>query len=152
MKSIKCHVCCHVNEVLDEQSPFCVRCGADLIDLQAETKCIESSAASYATSNGRFAVQTPAFAYLTDKRLILIPAKLTGFGLTGVLTSAIMNKMTSESGVISIQFEHVKAVKEGKFGLFVKAIIVETAGGEMVKMTVPNRNKWKEAITRTLHG
>lgn len=48
--------------------------------------------------------------------------------------------------VLSIPLEQIKAVRDGKFGLLQKAIIIDTTNGELLKITVPKRKEWKEAI------
>lgn len=150
MKKMNCHICDYQgNEAQEGQPPFCVRCGADLSDPTLETKLMEAPpSATYATADRITALRMQTSIYLTDKRLILVPAKLSGFGLAGVLTAATYNKMTTASGVISIPFENVKDVRDGKFGLLVKALIVDTTDGEMVKITAPKRNVWKDALMK----
>jgi len=91
-----------------------------------------------------------AFIYLTNKRLIILPTKLEGLGLTGMVTAAVYNKITSEHGLISLPFENMKAVKDGKFGLLVKALIIDTTDGELVKIKVSKRDEWKAAITKAI--
>ena len=151
MKNVKCHICDHQNEIPDGQSPFCVRCGTDLTEPKVETKLMEDTkSARFATVDKMSSPGVEAFIYLTDKRLIAIPAKLQGFGLTGMVTAAVYNKMTSDQGLISIPFENMKTVRDGKFGLLVKALIVDTTDGELLKMGLSNRNEWKEAITKAI--
>ncbi len=148
MNSIQCHICGHVNEISEEQSAFCVQCGADLVDTKAEIKLMEASLYSYAIANKN--IPGYATAYLTDKRLIVIPHKLEGFGLTGVITATIINKMTNKSGIISVPLNHVKSIKDGRFGLLLKAIIVDTIDGNPVKIAVPKRKEWKEVLIKSI--
>jgi len=154
MEILKCHICNHhVSEALSAQPTFCARCGADLANPETETKLKEAPpSATYSTSDSMTSLRKQAFIYLTNKRLILIPVKLQGFGLTSALTAMTYNKMTSKSGVISIPFENVKSIRDGKFGLFVKALIVDTTSNEMVKITVPKLNEWKETIIKNVNN
>ncbi|MDR3270312.1 MAG: hypothetical protein LBT32_02190 [Peptococcaceae bacterium] len=153
MKNIKCHICNYENESADGQATLCVACGAELADPKSETKLMEAiTSATCATSDQLRDVRKECSIYLTDRRLIVIPAdvQFTGLNLTGILAAkaaqALHNKMTSNFGVISIPVKNIKTVRDGKFGLLVKAIIVETTGGEMVKITVPKRDEWKSAL------
>jgi hypothetical protein len=71
-------------------------------------------------------LQVNAYVYLTEKRFILIPSKLIGYGLTGVLTATTYNKMTSNKGVISIPLEQIKSVDNARLGLLGKDLVVTT--------------------------
>ena len=44
----------------------------------------------------------------------------------------------------------VKAVKDGKLGFLVKAIIIDIAGDALVKMVVSNQDEWKRTIARMI--
>ena len=155
MGSLHCHICGRDNEASEDRL-FCVMCGADLSGSVIESTLMESKAAgSYATSDKIGDIRKEAFIYLTDKRLIVIPADVnfSGINLTGALTAVaaktLWNKITSgQSSLISVPLENVKSVKDGKFGLLVKALIIETKDGELVKMTAPKLNEWKEAIAK----
>lgn len=140
---MKCHICSYPNE----QASFCALCGTDLANPNTETKHLESiHGALYSTVEKTMVAGWDAFIYLTNKRLIIVPAKLKGSGLDGMLAAAIYNKMTSKAGVISIPFEHIKAVRDGKMGLLFKAIVVDTTDGEVVKIKVSKRDEWKAAL------
>ncbi len=103
-----------------------------------------------ATADKMSALRQYAAVLLTDKRLIVIPTKLTGMGLAGVITASIVNKMTSKDGVISVPLIEISGIRDGKFGLLVKALIVDIKGGEgeLVKLTLPKREQWKQAIAQ----
>ena len=153
MTNMTCPICEFENE--DGQHSVCPICGVDLSNENAETKRMEATtSASFATSDRMSDLRKEAFIYLTDKRLIVIPAdvKITGYGLKGALVAAAANaihrKMMNDVGVISVPLTDIKAVRDGKFGLLVKAIVIETTNNEIVKITVPKRNEWKEAITK----
>ncbi len=147
MANKQCHICGKANE---EQAQACARCAADLSNPAAETLLRVEKSASYAMADKMSALRQYAAVLLTDKRLIVIPAKLSGAGLAGVITAAIVNKMTSKDGVLSLPFSEISAVRDGKFGLLVKAFIVDIKGGEgeLVKLTMPKREEWKQEISR----
>ena len=155
MSSLHCHICGRDNED-SKNRLFCAMCGADFTGSVIESKLMESKAAgSYATSDKISDIRKEAFIYLTDKRLIVIPAdvKYSSYNLTSALTAVvaktIWNKITSgQSSLISIPLENVKSVKDGKFGLLVKALIIETNDGELIKMAAPRLNEWKVAIAK----
>ena len=107
-----------------------------------------SALGTYTTEDKQFfgKLSTTAFIYLTDQRLLAIPEKLEGFNLKTTLIAAVVNKMTSENGVISIPLEQIKAVRDGKFGLLQKALIIDTTNDELLKITISKQNAWKEAI------
>jgi hypothetical protein len=86
-----------------------------------------------------------ASVYLTDRRVLVVPLKLQGYGLQGILTAAVYNKMTSKNGVISVPLSLVTGVRDGKFG-FVKALILDISDGGLLKITVPAREEWRAAI------
>ena len=63
-----------------------------------------------------------------------------------MLTAAVVNKMTSKYGVVSVPLEQIWSVEEGKMGLLQKILIVVTADGEKIVLTLPKLKEWKEAI------
>ena len=145
MENTVCHICDYQNN----QTTFCERCGSNLSNSNEETIVLKASpSATYATADKMSSLRVNGFIYLTNKRLLIIPAKMSGFGLTSALTATVYNKMTTASGIISIPFEQMKLVRDGKFGLLVKALIIETTNGELVKMTLPKRNEWKDTIIK----
>jgi len=155
MNNMKCPVCEFENKNEEGQHLVCLVCGVDLTNSNAETKLMEATtSATFATSDRMSDMRKEGFIYLTDKRLIVIPAdiKFVGHGLGGGLAAAtakaLHNKMMSDSSVISIPLADIKAVKDGKFGLLVKAIVIETINNEIIKITVPKRNEWKEALAK----
>lgn len=147
MKNVKCPVCDYADNNPSEESACCPRCGTDFAGSPAEKKMM-GAPGTYTTEDKQFfgKMGTNASISLTDRRLLAIPEKLQGFNLTTALTAAAVNKMTSKYGVISIPLEQIKAVRDGKFGLFGKAIVIDTTNGELLKITVPKQKEWKEAI------
>ncbi|MFP3153520.1 hypothetical protein LQZ18_03665 [Lachnospiraceae bacterium ZAX-1] len=162
MEKVKCHICEHVNESENQRPTFCIRCGADLANPEVETKIMEHTNArtgTYATSDKFSDIRKEAFIYLTNRRVIVIPATVDFYGLNlaGALTAVgakmLYSKLTSgQSSLISIPLENIKVVRDGKFGLLVKALIIETNDGEIVKMTVSKQNEWKDAITKATNS
>lgn len=148
MDTVNCPVCNHTCEASGGDRPCCPLCGADLNGSAAEKKQMEAPG-TFTTEDKQFfgKMSTNATLYLTDRRLVAIPGKLEGFGLTSALTAAVVNKMTNEYGIVSIPLEQIKAVRDGKFGLLAKALVIETADGGLLKITVPKQKQWKEAIT-----
>ena len=145
--AVYCHICDQSYAEQDGSPEVCGRCGADLSNPEKEKKIMEDTLrARFATSDRLGDNGKEANVYLTDKRFIAIPVKLQGFGLTGVVTAAIYNSMYKDMGIVSIALKDVKSVRDGKFGLLAKAIIIETAGNEMIKFTVSKRNEWMEAL------
>lgn len=136
----KCLICGYD---IDGTERVCALCGAD--PSEPERKLLEAARSSYATADKFTAVRMECYTYLTDRRLIIIPAKLEGYGLSGVLTAAVYNKMTSKSGVLSVPLGEIRNLRDGKFG-FVKALIAETNDGDILKFTVPKREEWRSAI------
>jgi len=153
MKTAKCHICGCENEIPDGQSSCCALCGADLADAQAETMMREMSKGAYSTADSATPMSSCNI-YLTDKRLIVIPenVKMQGFGLSGAAMAAAWNKvsesLTKDLGVVSFPLEKVSSVKSCKFGLFRKAILINSSDGEMVKLAARNLNEWEGAITK----
>ena len=85
MNSAKCHICGYENKKTDGQPSLCMVCGTDLAGTNAETKLLEATkSATYSTSDRMADVRKEAFIYLTDKRLIVIPADVQFEGV-GVL-------------------------------------------------------------------
>lgn len=146
MKPAKCPICDYTD--ISQESSCCPRCGADFSESAPEKKQM-SGPGTFTTEDKQFfgKMGTNATFYLTDRRLIAIPAKLEGFNLTTALTAAVINKMTSKYGVVSIPREQIKAVRDGKFGLLGKAIIIDTTDGELLKITVTKQKAWKEALS-----
>jgi len=149
MQHVTCHICACENEVPNERDSSCAMCDADLADSQSEVKLLEDThAALYNTVDKFTAPGWEAFIYLTNKRLLVIPAKLKGSGLQGRLSAAVYNKMAGESDIISIPLANIKAVREGKFGLLMKALIIDTTDGGLLKIKVSKRNEWKDTIAK----
>ncbi|WP_312939380.1 hypothetical protein [Oscillibacter sp.] len=147
MKNEKCLICDYVDENHSQETTCCPRCGTDFKGNTVENKLM-SALGTYTTEDKQFfgKLSTTSYIYLTDRRLLAIPEKLEGFNLKTSLTAAIVNKMTSKNGVISIPLEQIKAVRDGKFGLLQKAVIIDTTNDELLKITVSKRKEWKEAI------
>jgi hypothetical protein len=78
------------------------------------------------------------------------PAQVSG--LTGAVSAALYNSMYKDMGIVSIALKDVKSVRDGKFGLLAKAIIIEASGNEMVKFAVSKRNEWMEAIKKAVNN
>lgn len=156
----KCHICDHENKSGGQDKAFCVRCGADLADPTVEHKIMEHTNArtgTYATSDKFSDIRKEAFIYLTNRRIIVIPASVefTGLNLAGALTAvgakAIYSKLTNgQPSLISLPLEDIKNVRDGKFGLLVKALIIETNSGDILKVTVSNQADWKNAIAQAI--
>ncbi len=145
MANTKCPICGFDNRQT-EPGQSCALCAADF--REPERKLLETlKKGSYATADKVTAIRMEASIYLTDRRVIVIPLKLSGYGLTGVLTAAAYNKMTSKNGVISLPLTQVTDVRDGKFG-FVKALILDTRDGDLLKIAVPGRDEWRDAIER----
>lgn len=146
MNNVKCNICDSVNEMPNGQPALCEVCGSDLSDIKAETKLMEAwRTASYATADKISAIRAEACAYLTNKRLIIIPLHYSGSGLQGMLTAALTNKIQEKYGTISLPLEQIKEVRDGKFGIR-KAIIIDIKDGGLVKLTAPKLKNWKAAI------
>ena len=153
MKNATCHICGYQNEIPDGQACLCALCGTDLATPKLEITLLEDTrSATFATADNMKTLGMEAHIYLTDKRLIIIPTKLQGLGLTGLLTAVVCNNMASGLSLFSIPYENMKSVRDGKFGLLVKALIVDTTDGELVKIKVSKRDEWKEAITKAIHA
>ena len=151
MGLITCQICGNTGETLEGQESLCVRCGADVNAAEQEIKIFEE------TRKGRFAAKDSLSApgdeceiYLTNKRLVVIPKKIQGYGWRGKAAAALYNKVFLDENVISVPLSEVKAVRDGKFGLLVKAIIVDIAGDVLVKMVVSNQDEWKSTIARMI--
>ena len=125
----------------------CPRCGADLTGASPEETRMEAPG-TFTTEDKQFfgKLSTNATFYLTDRRLVAVPEKLEGHGLSMALTAAAVNKLTSAYGVVSLPLERITAVRDGKFGLLGKAIIVDTDGGDLLKITVAKQAQWKAAL------
>lgn len=143
MKQAKviCPICAYREKSPDETLTHCPRCNTDLTGSDPEQKVREAPGTYTAGKMG-----TNASIYLTDRRLLVVPEKLEGFNLTSVLTAAVVNKMTSKYGVVSVPLEQIWSVEEGKMGLLQKILIVVTADGEKIVLTLPKLKEWKEAI------
>jgi len=147
-----CHICNYENEV----DTICSLCAANLDDPLEETKIKEEEPdfAAFAISDKKGPMQTHAAIYLTNKRLILIPAKMKGFGLEGLLEAAIYNKLASTSGVISVPLQDIESIGEGKFGLLVKAIAIDLNDGTNIRLRMPGtlsgRKQWQEEIQKAV--
>lgn len=151
MEKITCPLCgCDV-EITQEDATACPICGYALKEAVGEQKIMEA-AGTYTTEDKQFfgKMGTNATLYLTDRRFLAIPTKLEGFNRTSVLTAAIINKMTSQYGVVSIPFDQIKAVREGKFGLLGKAFIIDTKDGELFKLTVHKQAVWMDALREAM--
>ena len=146
MSEIKCPLCGFAEQVPDGED-CCPRCGTRLTDGEGEKKLLEASG-TFTTEDKQFfgKMSTSASIYLTDRRLLAIPEKLEGFNLRTGLTAAAVNKMTGQYGAISIPLEEIQAVRDGKFGLLQKALVVIAADGGVLKLTLPKQTQWKEAI------
>jgi len=128
-----------------------VQCDADLTDSKSEIKLLEDTHnALYSLVDKTMSPGWEAYVYLTNKRLIVVPAKMRGSGLDGRLAAVVYNKITSKSGLVSIPLTDITAVRDGKMGLLMKALIVDVADGELVKIKVGGREKWREAITEAI--
>ena len=155
MSITNCHICDYENDT-SQDGLFCVICGADFSNPGSESKIMENKTrGTYATSDKISDLRKEAFIYLTNQRLVLVPADVEyqGLGMTGALTAAvaqtIWSSLTSgQPSLISIKLKDVKTIRDGKFGLLVKALIVETTDGHMVKFTAPKIKEWKGALTK----
>jgi hypothetical protein len=142
-----CPICGYEDNQAGQQET-CALCGADFGG--DERKLLEApKRGSYATADKLSAIRMEASVYLTDRRILVVPLKLQGYGLQGILTAAVYNKMTSKNGVISAPLSCVTGIRDGRFGL-VKALILDLNDGGLLKITVPAREEWKAAITRQL--
>ncbi len=147
MNKVKCHICDHENEMTNGQPALCEVCGSDLSNRKAETKLMEAwRTASYATADQLSAMRVEACAYLTDKRLIIIPLHYSGIGLHGMLTASLTNKTQQKYGPVSLPLEQIKSVRDGKFGIFLKAILIDIIDGGLIKLSAPKLKDWKAAI------
>lgn len=91
-----------------------------------------------------------AYVSLTDQRLVVVPEKLEGYGLTMALTAAVMNKMRSKYTMVSIPLDQIKEVREAKVGLLGREIIVEAKDGDFVKFRVSKQKVWVETINNVI--
>ena len=94
MGFITCQICGYSGETLEGQESFCARCGADINAVEQEIKILEE------TRKGRFATKDSLSApgddceiYLTNKRLVVIPKKIQGYGWRGKAAAALYNKV-----------------------------------------------------------
>lgn len=147
MSVANCPVCEYVVINTYEEAVCCPRCGAELTEGNKEKKLMEAQG-TYTSEDKQFfgKMSTNVTVYLSDRRLVVIPEKMEGFNLTTALTAAVVNKMTNKYGIVSLPLEEIKAVRDGKFGLFVKALVVDASNGELLKLTLPKRKEWKEAL------
>ena len=146
MSEIKCPLCGFAEQTPDG-ADCCPRCGTRLAGGEEEKKLLEASG-TFTTEDKQFfgKMSTSASIYLTDRRLLAIPEKLEGFNLRTGLTAAAVNKMTGRYGAVSIPLEEIQAVRDGKFGLLQKALVVVAADGGVLKLPLPKQAQWKEAI------
>ena len=147
MAKTTCHICGNETELMSGLEPICACCGADLTNPASETKYREARTMSMFALKDSFS--SPGFdarLYLTDKRFIVVPAKIAGLGLAGAVTNSIVNKMMDGTKLISVPFQDIKGIRDGKFGLFRKALIIDTADGQLVKITCPKLGEWKAAL------
>lgn len=141
-----CPICGYEDLNQEEGLTGCPRCAADFTGNMVENKRKEAHAIY---TLGRKTIN--AMLYLTDQRLLAIPEKLEGYGLSMALTAAVVNKMGQKSGIISIPLNQL-TVKQAKQGLFGKILLVETSDGEKLKVSVPKQKEWFEAITNAIQG
>lgn len=134
-----CPICeCELNQEDDLKS--CPRCDFDLTKKPAEKKLKEAHAGY---TLGRKSTNT--MVYLTDQRLLLIPEKLNGLGLSMALTAAIVNKMRKNCKIISIPLNQLQ-IQEARQGLLGKILLINMPEGEKLKLSIPKRSVWLEAI------
>lgn len=141
MKNATCPICDYENVNPGAAVSCCPRCSTDFTASSPEKK-IRGASGMYEVGRG----STNATVYLTDQRLLAVPEKLEGYGLSMVLTAAIVNKMRKKYSVISIALEQIKAVRLVKVGLVGNAIVVDTAEGEALRLRISKSKEWTEAI------
>ena len=144
---MECPICIFENENVDR----CEICDSDLANPQSEVKVLECvDNALYSLVDNTMSPGWDDFVYLINKRLLIFPATLKGSGIEGRLTAAAYNKMVSKNGVISIPFEDIKSIRDGKMGLLMKALIIDTTCGNLVKIKVGKRDEWKKALEKAI--
>ena len=149
-KKIKttCHICTQVIKA-EEAPSSCTRCGANLVNTAEET-VTKQSQGQY--SKGKLGGEMGYF-YLTNKRLVWIRNGTTGTGalvggLVGALVETAVNKAAGGNKLgFSLDLTNIKSVEDGKFGLLVKAIIINTKDGESYKIGPKKLADWKETLS-----
>ena len=51
---------------------------------------------------------------------------------------------------INCHITDIKAVRDGKMGLIMKGLIIDTIDGGLVRIKVSKRNQWKEIIVKEI--
>lgn len=153
MKTTTCPICAYTLDDANDEIIYCPVCGTDLIKVNSE-KIIRNSPGTYTMEDKQFFGKMSANAtiILTNQHFLVIPEKLEGFNRSTVLTASIMNKITSNYGVVSVPITMIKEVRDGKFGLLGKALIVETKEANVIKITAPKLKEWKEVLSNTLQA
>lgn len=154
MSYVKCHICYHNNTNKETMHIACERCAADLANPESEVRIAAGGAYSTFSLADKKGGPHQAELYLTNKRLLLIPLKLQGAGLSGILTAAVVNKMAP--GIISLPTEKIKAVRksQSKAGLFKKeTLVLDTADGQSLTINPTKRqlNQWIEALEKIMN-
>jgi len=147
MKKIKtvCHVCEKMMKSEDSIAA-CTRCAANLANptdeiVQKKAHC-QSSVNALPGWTG--------WLYLTNKRLLWIKDTSTGIGaaIGGLVGELIESAVTAGKNKVgfSIPLDDIVSVEDGKFGLFAKAIIVNTKAGVAHKLGV--KSDWKALLVK----
>lgn len=153
MKTTTCPICAYTLDDTNDEIIYCPVCGADLTKANSE-KIVKSSTGTYTMEDKQFFGKMSANAtiILTNQRFLVMPEKLKGFNRSTVLTASIMNKITSNYGVVSVPITMIKEIRDGKFGLLGKALVIETKEADVIKITAPKLKEWKEAVSNALQA
>jgi DNA-directed RNA polymerase subunit RPC12/RpoP len=151
MAYVKCHICYHNNTDKATMNIACERCGADFLDKDSEKRIAEGGTMAMFSPSDKATDWHQTELYLTDKRLLIIPIKMEGFGLTQAITAAIVNKMMP--GVTSLPLEHIQSISESVRGMgpFKSTVIVINTTDNMMVKIDPTKKKleqWKAELAK----
>lgn len=145
MKKEECPICEQEYEETGDQGEevtSCPRCGTDF---NGSEKKRMGAHGTYSTKE-KPNLGSNAYISLTDRRLVVVPEKLEGYGLAMALTAAITNKLRSKYTMVSIPLDQIKEAREVKVGLLGREVIVDTKDGDFVKFRVSKQKVWVETI------
>ena len=150
MEKSKCHIC----KTSNKDREVCGHCGADLISINTEQLISKGGLQSqFSVSEGKFGWYQGE-TYLTSKRIIIIPIKMPGAGLSGMLTAKLINSLAP--GAISLPLQDVESVElvSWQSGLLVRkqTLTIRTKDNHVLKVdpTKKHRETWKLEIERLI--
>jgi hypothetical protein len=144
----KCPVCDYEDNAYIGYYTVCPHCGTDLSEGSDEVKLITApyGTGSFMLINTKKHMRMDASIYLTNKRLVARPVKMTGYG-SGWITAAIYNFCSRKAADIVLPLTAIKNISDSRFGLM-KALTLEIENGDSLKIQAPKMHKWKEALIK----